>query len=220
MHLDWTVPLRNLPMLLKGAGTTMIYTLIIFAIAFVISTALAVVRFRRKIKILSAIATVYVEIFRNIPCLVVMFIVYFGLPQFGIILSRNTAGISTVSIVIAAYLTEVIRSGIASVPHGQWEAGRCIGLNEVQTFFQIIYPQALRNVFPAIGNQFIGTLYATSLLSTLDIRELTQQAAILNSDTFRTFEIYTFVTVLYICMSQILQLLLKVVDNKVLTKRG
>jgi ABC-type amino acid transport system permease subunit len=136
------------------------------------------------------------------------------LPQFGIRLSPILAGILGLTINTTAYYAEIFRAGIQSVSRGQWEAAQSIGISDFATFKIIILPQGLKNIWPSLTNQFIMIIFGTSLLSVLDVRELTQQASILISTTLRTLEIYVFVILMYYVMTIAFSALLNVVNHK------
>jgi polar amino acid transport system permease protein len=214
MFFDWWTPMRNLPYLLTGALYTMGLTLAIFVLSFAAGTGLGVIRYNRKNPIVYAIASVYVELIRNTPALVQIFLIYFGLPQFGISLPPIVAGIIALTINNSAYISEIVRAGIQVVHKGQTEASHSIGLTESQTFLFVIFPQALRNIFPSMTNQFVMIIFGTTLLSTLDVRELTQRASILNSETFRTMEIFVFVTLMYYGISILCAAALRWINRK------
>ena len=146
--------------------------------------------------------------------LVQIFFLYFGLPQFKIYLPALFAGILGLTINNTAYIAEIVRSGIQSIPQGQWEAANCLGLKPIHTFLDVIFPQALRNIFPSLINQFIMILFGTSLLSVLDIKDLTQVASILNSQNFRTLELFTFAIGIYYFMSVLCSKILRYVNNR------
>jgi polar amino acid transport system permease protein len=197
MFFDWWTPIRNFPYLLTGAFWTLGLTLVVFILSFAAGTGLGVIRYNRKNPVVYAIASVYIELIRNTPVLVQIFLIYFGLPQFGISLPPLVAGIIALTINNSAYISEIVRAGIQVIHKGQTEASHSIGLTDYQTFLFVVFPQALRNIFPAMTNQFIMIIFGTTFLSTLDVRELTQRASILNSETFRTMEIFVFVTLMY-----------------------
>lgn len=214
MFFDWGTPIRYLPDLLNGALLTMELTLTVFFLSLLLGTLIGFARFHKDHKILYGISTVYVEFIRNTPLLVQIFFIYFGLPQFKIYLPALFAGILGLTINNAAYIAETVRSGIQSVAKGQWEAAECIGLSNVSVFIDIIFPQALRNIFPALINQFIMILFGTSLLSALDIKDLTQVASILNSKNFRTFELFTFAIAIYYVLSLVSSRILRWVNDR------
>jgi polar amino acid transport system permease protein len=209
---DWWTPVEHIPDLLQGAWVTIWITLLAFFIQFVVGALFGYIRFRKKPRILYRILTIYIEIVRNTPLLVQIFIVYFGLPQLGIFFSNYTAGILALTLNGCAYTTEIYRAGIQSIDKGQWEAGKCIGLSQMRIFLDVISPQTLRNIFPALINQFVYTMYMTTLLSALDVKELTQVTTIVATNTFRTFEMYTFAIVLYYILSGLATLVLRKIN--------
>jgi polar amino acid transport system permease protein len=143
----------------------------------------------------------YVEFIRNTPFLIQLFFVFFALPSFGLRLSPNTAALVAMTINLGAYSTEIARAGIESVPHGQIEAGRALGLSRWQIVRFIILLPALKAVYPALCSQFILTLLGSSVVSAIAAEDLSGIANDLNSRSFRSFEIYTIVAVLYVVMA-------------------
>lgn len=214
MYLDWLTPIYNLPKILIGAVNSIWITIVVFILALFLGTIVGYFRCFKEKKLIYSICTIYVELIRNTPLLVQIFFIYFGLPQFNIYLSPLFAGIIALGINNAAYIAEIVRAGIKSIPKGQWEASKCISISVFDTFVEIIFPQTLRNIFPSLINQFIMILFGTSLLSALDIRELTQVVSILNSQNFRTFELYTFAIVIYYVISITCSKILSVINNK------
>lgn len=208
MIFDWSTPIRNLDYLLGGAVMTLWLTILVFILSFVLGAVLAVCRFNKQIYPVYLIATMYVELIRNTPALVQVFIIYFGLPQFGIRFTPIEAGIIALTINNSAYMAEIIRAGIQSIHKGQWEASKALGLTYPQMFIYVIFPQALKNVFPVTANQFIMVIFNTSLLAILDVKELTDRALILNGQTFRTLEIFVFVTGVYYALYFIVSMIL------------
>jgi polar amino acid transport system permease protein len=213
MYLDWKTAIRQLPDLLQAAWMTYWITLVAFFLAVIVGILLAIVRHQRY-PVLYPIATIYVELIRNTPVLVQIFLIYFGLPQFQIYLPPLLAGIIALAINNSAYLSEIVRSGIQAISKGQWEAAETIGLTKPRIFRLIIIPQAIRNIFPALSNQFIMILFGTSLLSVLDIRELTQVSSIFNSENARVLETDTFVIFIYYFMAIVSILMLKWVNRR------
>jgi polar amino acid transport system permease protein len=201
MFLDWSVPIKNLGLLASGAGFTLILTILCFGLSLITGTLFGIGRTLRSNRILYSMLTIYIDLIRNTPVLVQIFLIYRGLPQFGIKLGPVAAGIIALVINNTAYIAEIIRSGINSIYKGQVEAALSVGLNARDTLISVILPQAFRNIFPSLINQFILILFGTSLLSAIDVRELTQKAYILNSETFRTMEIFVFVMAMYYVLS-------------------
>jgi len=211
---DWSTPISHLPDLLQAALITMALTIVAFVLQIVIGAFLGYIRYRKKPKIAYRIITVFVEIFRNTPLLVQIFMIYFGLPQIGIYLNNYVAGILALVLNGSAYSCEMFRAGIQSIDVGQWEAGKCVGLTRMRIFLDIISPQALRNIFPALINEFVGAMYATTLLSSLDVRELTDVTTITATNTFRTFEMYTFAVIIFYVLSNVSTFILRKVNVK------
>jgi len=143
----------------------------------------------------------YVEIIRNTPFLVQLFIVYFSLPAIGLRLSANGAAVLGMALYAGAYITEILRGGIGAVPRGEVEAARALGLTKLQVFGLVVLPQALRIAYPALSSQFILLMLASSVVSTISAEELTAVTNTLQSTTFRAFEFYFAATALYLLMA-------------------
>lgn len=214
MFLDWWTPIEHLPELLRGALVTLELTVLVFFLSLFFGTLIGQQRFHKENRVSYRIATIYVEVIRNTPLLVQLFFIYFGLPQFGIYLPATLAGVIGLTINNSAYVAEIVRAGIQSIPKGQWEAANCLALTQSQVFTYVIFPQTLRNVFPSLINQFVMIMFGTSLLSALDIKDLTQVASILNSQTFRTVELFSFAILIYYVMSVITTRILHYINNK------
>jgi polar amino acid transport system permease protein len=170
--------------------------------------------------VLRNVAITYIEFIRGVPILVLIFTIAFAivpaaaslLSVFG--LSNNSISLSTRAIVAlamiyGAFLAEVFRAGIESIPPGQMEAARSVGMTHVQAMRHIILPQAIRNVLPALGNDFIAMLKDSSLVSVLGVRDLTQMARLRASSNFRYEETYFTLTLFYLVMTLVLSLLLQ-----------
>jgi polar amino acid transport system permease protein len=143
----------------------------------------------------------YVEAIRNTPFLIQLFIIFFGLPRAGLMLSSNQAALLAMVVNVGAYATEIVRAGIENISRGQIEAGLAIGLRPLQVFRYIVLFPALQTVYPALCSQFILMLLSSSVVSTISAQELTATANDLQSRTFRSFEIYIVVTAMYLAMS-------------------
>lgn len=201
-----------------GTGITLtIYTtLVAFAIALLIGLLAGLGRVSQN-AVIRNVAITYVEFIRGVPTLVLIFTVaYVIVPAVadtlgisGQIITPAVRGISALSIIYGAFLAEVFRAGIESVPSGQMEAARSLGLNGGQAMRHVILPQAIRNVLPALGNDFIAMLKDSSLISVLAVRDITQQARLYAGSTFRFRESYLVLTFLYLTMTIALSLLLR-----------
>jgi polar amino acid transport system permease protein len=143
----------------------------------------------------------YVELIRNTPFLVQIFIIYFSLPALGVSVEANQAALAAMVVNFGAYGTEILRAGIESISHGQIDAGRALGLTRLQTFRYVVLFPALKTVFPALASQFILLMLASSIVSAISAVELTAVTNSLQSTTFRPFEFYFVATGLYLGMA-------------------
>jgi polar amino acid transport system permease protein len=189
-----------LPYLLRGALTTVQLTVVSMLLALVAGLVLALMRLSRS-RPLRLISGAYIELIRGTPLLVQLFIIYYGLPQYGIRLEAFAAGVIGLSMNYSAYLAEVYRAGILAIDKGQWEAGGSIGLSRTALLQYIIVPQAARIVLPPVGNYFISMLKDSALVSTISIIELMRAAQLRVAITFRAMDIYLVVALIYFLMS-------------------
>jgi len=143
----------------------------------------------------------YIEIIRNTPFLVQLFFIYFGLPSIGFELTSEQAALSAMVINLGAYATEIVRAGIESIHKKQIEAGLALGFSQIQVFRHIILMPALKKVYPSLTSQFVLIMLGSSVISVISAEELTFQANYLQSRTFRSFEIYFTVTLIYLALS-------------------
>ena len=188
---------------LKAGWLTLQVTLLAFVLAVLLGllTALASIS---PVAVFRYIARAYVEVIRNTPVLLQIFIVFFGLPSAGISLDAYWAGVIALGLNVGAYLSEVFRAGIQSVPRGQLEAAGILGLERGQIFTEIVLPQAARAVYPAIVNYLIQLLLGTSLLSAIALPELTGTATVINSRTLLYVQTFAVVLVAYLVLSNVL----------------
>lgn len=150
---------------------------------------------------LRGIVGAYVEIIRNTPLLVQLFLIFFGLPSFGVRLDGLTAAMIALVINLGAYTTEIVRAGLEAVPKAQVEAGHSLGLSGLQVFRYIVVFPALKAMFPALASQFVLLMLATSVASQISVQDLFHAASIVQSRTFRDFEVYTVIGVLYLALA-------------------
>lgn len=142
----------------------------------------------------------YIEIFRNTPSLIQIFLIFFVLPSFGLKLPAFEAAAVALSLYFGAYAIEIVRAGLDSIPRSQVEAGQCLGLTRWQVFRHIVLPPAMRNVYPAFTSQFVLLLLGTSLASQVAAGELFHAASFIESRTYRSFEVYAVVCAIYFAM--------------------
>lgn len=150
-----------------------------------------------------AIAFSYVELIRNTPFLVQIYVIYFGLPSIGLRLGPMPAAIISLSLYAGAYITEIVRSGVGAIGKGQIEAARSLGLSPYLTFRLVILKPALAAVYPALTSQFILIMLASSIVSTISIPELTGAANDVQGLTFRSFEAFLLVAALYLALTAV-----------------
>jgi polar amino acid transport system permease protein len=152
---------------------------------------------------LRAIVAAYVELIRNTPFLVQIFMIFFGLPTLGVRLDANTGALIAMVLNGSAYTIEIVRAGIESIGHGQTEAAYALGLNRFRAFRLIILPQALRVVVPPLGSQFILLMLNSSVCSVISADELTAATQDIQARTFRPFEAFIVATGIYFCLSML-----------------
>jgi len=208
MIWDNSFALSVLPIIAQGLIITVLITITGIAIAMCIGLVLAIMR-RARAKWISLPAEAFVEFVRATPLLVQLFFLYFGLPVFGISLSALVTGIIGIGLNYSAYLAEVYRAGIEGVPRGQWEAARALNFSHGQTWVQIILPQAIRRVIPALGNYLIAMFKDTPILASISVLEMLEQAQIVGSENFRYLEPMTEVGLLFILVSYPASLLIR-----------
>ena len=192
--------LTNLKFLLSGLTTTIYISIISIIISMVLGLIVAIPSLAKN-KFLTYINIGYVEIVRAVPLLVLILWIYYGLPiMTGISFSPFVSGIIALAISESAFQAEIFRAGINSIKKAQWEAGSSLGLNFFKRLRLVILPQAIKNILPAIGNQFVYVLKMSSLVSIIGIGDLTRKANELVVTTYRPLEIYTFLILEYLVL--------------------
>jgi cystine transport system permease protein len=184
------------PVMIRGAGYTLVFALASMFFGLVLGFVLAVARISRVTPLRWA-ATGYVSVLRGTPLLVQVFIIYYGLPGIGIEFSPTTAGILALSLNASAYLSESIRGAILGISRGQWAASASLGLTDSQTLRYIVLPQALRIAVPAISNTLISLIKDTSLVSVITVTELMLATKEVIATTFRPLPLYIAAAMVY-----------------------
>ncbi|TIW01261.1 MAG: amino acid ABC transporter permease [Mesorhizobium sp.] len=200
---DFGAVLDRAPELLWGSLGTVGLALAGMLLALVIGL-LGVVARSSKSQITRAAVIVFVEVVRNTPFLVQIFFIYFALPLMGIRLNPTVTAIIALGINGGAYAIEIIRGGIESVSRGQIEAGFALGLHKADVFRLIVLKPALRAIYPSLTSQFIMLTLTTSVCTSIAAYELTSAAQRIESDTFRSFEVYFTVTAIYLVISSLM----------------
>lgn len=202
--------------IVSGIKLTLYTTVVAFGIALIIGLLAGLGRISQNVLIRN-LAITYVEFIRGVPTLVLIFtlaivIVPAAAQAVGLenkLVSQNSRAIAALAIIYGAFLAEIFRAGIESIPPGQMEAARSLGMNYAQSMRYIILPQAIRNISPALGNDFIAMLKDSSLVSVLAVHDLTQRARLYAGSTFRFRESYLVLTVCYLSLTLALSLLLR-----------
>ncbi len=206
--------LTNLKFLLSGLTTTIYISIISIVISIFIGLLIAIPSLSKS-KFLTYLNIGYVEIVRAIPLLVLILWIYYGLPiMTGISFSPFVSGIIALSISESAFQAEIFRAGINSIKKAQWEAGSSLGLGFFRKLRLVILPQAVKNILPAIGNQFVYVLKMSSLVSIIGIGDLTRKANELVVTTYRPLEIYTFLILEYLVLILIVSYLVRKLEKR------
>jgi polar amino acid transport system permease protein len=199
-HWDWGFALAILPELARALVVTIAATAVGSGAATIIGLVLAVLR-RSPWRPVRLVTRGVVAFVRNTPLLIQLYFLFYVMPQVGLRLSPFTAGVLALGVHYGAYLSEVYRAGIESVPHGQLDAARALGFGPVRTFWRVVLPQALPPIVPAMGNYVVAMFKDTPLLSTITVLEVLHAAKDIGSRTFRYVEPFTLVGVLFLILS-------------------
>jgi His/Glu/Gln/Arg/opine family amino acid ABC transporter permease subunit len=192
--------LGNIQFMAAGLGLTVALAVCAIILSVLIGVSMALAGMSSS-RLLRGGSRVYVECLRSIPLLVLLLWVYYGLPVItGLQFSAFTAGVLSLALSDSAFEAEVFRAGIQAVPRGQREAARSLGLSSWNTFRLVIFPQAIRTILPALGNQFVYVLKMSSLVSVIGLQELTRRANELNVTEYRPLEIYTMLVLEYLVL--------------------
>jgi len=210
---DWDFAWSLMPELLDALRITIAATVLGMVLAMALGLFWAVLR-KSKFPLLYWLATTVVEFFRSTPLLIQVYFLFYVLPDAGLRLTPFQTGVLALGIHYSAYLAEVYRAGIDSVPEGQWEAAKALNLSRVRTFKSIILPQALPPVIPALGNYLIAMFKDTPMLSAITVLELLQTAKIIGAETFRYIEPLTLVGALFLILSLISAKMIRFLEQR------
>jgi polar amino acid transport system permease protein len=204
MTLDFAAVLERWPMFVDGAWMTIRLAAGATLIGWMIGTVGAIAR-RSSRGWARRASTMYVEVIRNTPLLVQIFLVYFGLASLGLKLPAVTVALAALTINVGAYATEIMRAGFDSIHKGQLEAAECLALSRRQVYWHVVLLPAMERVYPALTSQFVLLMLATSVCSQISAEELTAVANFVQSDTYRPFETYIVVGVGYVLLSLVMR---------------
>ncbi|MFD0943916.1 amino acid ABC transporter permease [Savagea faecisuis] len=215
---DWSVITNNMDVFIDGA----LKTLEISALALLFSIPIGIIiglgRISRN-KFLQVISTIYIELMRGIPLLVLLIWIFFVLGRF-LNLGAYWSAIIGLALFSAAFIAEIVRAGVQAVPKGQMEAARSAGMTHVQAMRYVVLPQAFRKVLPPLASQFIILIKDSSLVSVVSATDLTLNAKNLVATTFRGLEIWTFVALIYLVMTLTLSLVIRAVEKRWLSREN
>lgn len=199
-EFDFTAISNNAGLLLQGAGLTLLLATIAATIGVGLSIGGAATilwghRWARRV------VQTYVELIRNTPFIVQLFFIFFGLPSLGVKTPAVTAAALAMTINLTAYGIEIVRAGIQSVSPGQREAGMALGIGPISVFVLVVLPQAIATVYPALVSQIVITMLESAVVSQIAVTDLTHAADLIQSRTYRAFETYFVVAVMYLGMA-------------------
>ena len=226
MSKEWLFRIisENWEMFLRGAGMTLLISMIGTIIGLAIGLIIGVVRTipapnrgvkKVVLKIVNGILAVYIEFFRGTPMIVQAMVIYYGAAlAFSLYMNRIFAAIFIVSITTGAYMAEIVRGGIVSVDKGQYEAAQAIGMNHFQTMINVVMPQVIRNILPATGNEFVINIKDTSVLNVISVTELYFQTKTVAGNNFRYFESFFVACILYFIMTFTVTRILRYIEKK------
>jgi putative lysine transport system permease protein len=212
------------PMYLRGTGLTLLISIIGTIIGALIGLLIGTIRTipvpekgikKYVIKIINVILSIYVEFFRGTPMIVQAVVIYYGsLMAFNIDMNRTFAALFIVSINTGAYTAEIVRGGIISIDKGQFEAAHAIGMNHLKTMRYVVLPQVMRNILPAIGNEFVINIKDTSVLNVISVSELFFQTKSVAGATFSYFESFFVACFIYLVMTLTVTRILRLIERK------
>ncbi|MED1794246.1 amino acid ABC transporter permease [Brevibacillus nitrificans] len=214
MNLDFPQIVPYIPFILQGIKVTLLVTLISVVLGFIWGSILALIKIS-KFGPLNWLAVAYTSIFRGTPLILQLTFVYFATPQLtGYNISQLEAAVLTFTLNSGAYISETIRGGILAVDKGQWEAAKALGVPYRRMMLDIILPQGIKNILPALVNETIALLKESALVSTIGLADILQNANVVKGTIFRYFEPYIIAGVLYYVMVMILTWFARVLERR------
>lgn len=199
--------------LLPGLTMTIPLTVISFSLAMIIAVVTAMVQFA-NVKILKPIARFYIWVVRGTPLLVQLYVIFYGLPNLGIMIDPFPSAVLVFSINEGAYCAETVRAALEAVPHGQIEAGYCVGMNYMQIMRRIVLPQALRTAFPSLSNNLISMVKDTSLAANITVMEMFMVTQRIASRYYEHLALYIEVALIYLLFCTVLTKLQSIGEKK------
>ncbi|AMQ08021.1 amino acid ABC transporter permease [Sporosarcina psychrophila] len=217
-NYDWSIITNNMDIFIDGALKTLEISAIALLIAIPIGIIFGLGRISRN-KFFRLISSIYVEVMRGVPLLVLLFWIFFVLGQF-VRLGSYWSAILGLAIFSGAFIAEIVRSGIQAVPKGQMEAARSSGMSHTNAMRYIVLPQAFRRVLPPLASQFIILVKDSSLVSVIAATDLTLNAKNLVATSFRSLEIWTFVAIVYLIMTFSMSMIIRYFEKRLLSREN
>ena len=200
----WDILISSFPRLLGyGLKVTLPLTALSFALALLISVIVAMIQYA-KVPVLRQVCRFYIWIVRGTPLLVQLFLVFYGLPQLGVVWAAFPTAVVVFGFNEGAYMAESVRGALESVSRGQMEAGYCVGMNYFQIMWHVILPQAFRTAFPALSNSLISMMKGTSLAATITVMEMFRQSQVINGRVYESLALYSETALIYLMFSTVL----------------
>jgi polar amino acid transport system permease protein len=212
MELDFSPVWAGLPQLLRGALVTIEVTLASLLLGCVMGLLIGLGRLKPQRRLIYGFCTAYVAVIRGTPLLVQLFILFFGLPQFGLLLPAFFCGVVGLGLYSGAYISEVVRGAIQSIDRGQMEAARSIGLSSGKAMRYVVLPQAVVRMIPPLGNEFIALIKNSALVSLLTIHDLMHEGQKIISVSYRSLEVYLAIAVVYFILTGVTSLVLRRIE--------
>ena len=200
-------------LLWAGLRLTLGVSLSALLLSVLFGTLLGVVRSFR-LPLLGSLGNAYVELVRGIPLIVLLSVVYYGLPALGVTLAGFASAVLALGLYSAAYTSEIVRGGLSSVPNGQLEAARSLGLSRLQALRYVVLPQAWRVALPALGNEFVSLILGSSLASAVTLQELFAEGKYITNATYRQFEVYAVLALVYFLLTFTLTRLIRWLERR------
>ncbi len=213
MELDFSPVWKGWPQLLEGALTTVEITSVSLLLGCALGLLIGIGRLNPARRLVYGVCTAYVAAIRGTPLLVQLFILFFGLPQFGILLPAYLCGVMGLGVYSGAYVSEIVRGAIQSIDKGQMEAARSIGLSSSQAMQSVILPQAVVRMIPPLGNEFIALIKNSALVSLLTIHDLMHEGQKIISVSYRSLEVYLAIAVVYFVLTGLTSLALRKLEQ-------
>lgn len=214
MGLDFSPVWAGWPKLLQGALVTVEITAVALVLGCIMGLLVGIGRLNPKKRVIYALCTSYVAAIRGTPLLVQLFILFFGLPQFGILLPAFVCAVIGLGIYSGAYVSEIVRGSIQSIDRGQMEAARSLGMSYGTAMRSIILPQALVRMIPPLGNEFIALIKNSALVSLLTIHDLMHEGQKIISVSYRSLEVYLAIAVIYFVLTGMTTLALRHIEQR------